>query len=297
MKGIILAGGSGTRLFPATIPVCKQLLPVYDKPMVYYPLSLLIEAGIREVLVISTAKDIGRFEEILGDGTKLGLTIKYMVQKEPKGLAEALILGEDFIDGDTVCLILGDNILHGQGLGAELKKARQSVETNGGAYIFGYFVNDPERYGVVGFDATNQVISIEEKPAVPQSNYAVIGLYFYDNKAAAVAKKITPSERGELEITSVNQAYLTTKKLKVGLLGRGYAWFDAGTHESLLEASEFVMTIEKRTGLKIGCIEEAAYEQKFISEKELLVLAKPLMKSGYGDYLQRVVKLKDIPRV
>lgn len=292
MKGIILAGGSGTRLYPVTLPVCKQLLPIYDKPMIYYPLSVLMLAGIKEVLLISTPKDIGRFEEALGNGSTLGIRIEYATQEKPRGLAEALIIGEKFVGDGPVCLILGDNIFYGHGLPEILISARKSVEKHGGAHVFGYYVTDPERFGVVEFDKNKNVVSIEEKPENPKSSYAALGLYFYDQEAATVARTIEPSARGEVEITAVNQDYLKNKKLKVSLLGRGFAWFDAGTHDSLLETSEFVMTIEKRTGLKVGCIEEIAYNMGYINRKQLLKLAEPLKKSGYGDYLQRIASDK-----
>lgn len=289
MKGIILAGGSGTRLYPVTLPVCKQLLPVYDKPMVYYPLSVLMLSGIREVLIISTPKDISRFEEVFGDGKSLGMKIQYAVQESPRGLADALIIGEEFLDEQPCAMILGDNLFYGHGLTDILIKARHSVEKNGGAHLFGYYVPDPHRFGVVGFNKSGRVTSIEEKPEKPKSNYAALGLYFYDKNASKVARAVKPSDRGEIEITSVNKAYLKQKRLGVSLLGRGFAWFDAGTHDSLLEASEFVSTIEKRTGLKIGCVEEIAHAQEFIDDKQLIELAEPLKKSGYGQYLLRVL--------
>ena len=290
MKGLILAGGSGSRLYPVTLPTCKQLLPVYDKPLVYYPLSVLMLTGVREVLIVTTPKDVGRFEEVFGDGSLLGMKIRYAVQDQPRGLADALIIGEEFLAGEPVAMILGDNILFGHGLPSILQAGRRSVEENGGAYVFGYYVNDPHRYGVVGFNKAGQITSIEEKPLQPKSNYAVIGLYFYDQQAATVAKKIKPSSRGELEITAVNEAYLQQGRLKMGFLGRGFAWCDAGTPDSLLEAAEFVATIEKRTGLKIGCIEEVAHSLKFISDAQLIKLAKPLAKSSYGQYLTQIVK-------
>lgn len=293
MKGIILAGGGGTRLYPATIPVCKQLLPVYDKPMVYYPLSVLMLAKIRKILVISTPEDIKRFENILGDGSDLGLKLSYKVQEKPRGLAEALILGEEFVGSDNVCLILGDNILYGSGLTGYLKKAVQQIKRKGGAYVFGYYVNDPERFGIAEFDKNYKVVSIEEKPKKPRSNHAVIGLYFYDKNAAKIAKSVRSSKRGELEITSVNQKYLKMSKLQISLLGRGFAWFDTGTHDSLIEAGDFVKTIEKRTGLKIGCIEEIAYSQGWIDKKQIFKLAEPLRKSGYGEYLIKVANEKN----
>lgn len=288
MKGIILAGGIGTRLYPLTFPVCKQLLPIYDKPMIYYPVSILMLAGIRDILIISTPKDLPRFEEIFGDGSKLGVRFKYQAQEKPNGLAEALIIAEDFIGKDNICLILGDNIIYGSGLSDLLGNAKRHIQRKGGAYVFGYYVNDPERFGIAEIDKNYKVISIEEKPPHPKSNYAVVGLYFYDNGAIKIAKQVKPSKRGELEITSVNQEYLKRKKLMISVFGRGYAWFDTGTHDSLQEASNFVMTIEKRTGLKIGCIEEVAFNKGYIEKKELLTLAKPLKKSGYGKYLVRV---------
>ena len=290
LKGIILAGGSGTRLYPVTLSVCKQLLPVYDKPMIYYPLSVLMLAGIRDVLIISTPNDLPRFNEIFKDGSQLGLEFSYKEQPNPNGIAEAFILGEKFIGDDNVSLILGDNIFYGHGLTDLLNKAVKDVTTNGGATVFGCYVNDPERYGVVEFDKNGKVISIEEKPKTPKSNYAVTGLYFYDNNVVDIAKKLKPSLRGELEITDVNREYLKKDKLKVGLLGRGYAWLDTGTHESLLEAGEFIATIEKRQGLKIACIEEIAYSLGYIDKKQLLKLAEPFKKNGYGQYLLNLVK-------
>jgi len=289
MKGIILAGGSGTRLYPITLPTSKQLLPVYDKPMVYYPLSILMLTGIREILIISTPKDIGRFEEVFGDGSQLGLKIQYKIQEKPKGLADAFIVGEEFLNGEPVTMILGDNILFGHGLTQMLQEARSSVEGNGGGHNFAYYVNDPERFGVVEFDKNHRVISVEEKPAQPKSNFASLGLYMFDGQASAVAKKVLPSARGEIEITSVMNEYLKRGRFGVTPLGRGFAWFDTGTHDSLLEASEFVATMEKRTGLKIGCIEEVAYTMGFITKRELLALAEPLLKSGYGKYLQNII--------
>lgn len=290
MKGIILAGGSGTRLYPVTLSVCKQLLPVYDKPMIYYPLSVLMLAGIRDVLIISTPNDLPRFNEIFKDGSQLGLEFSYKEQPNPNGIAEAFILGEKFIGDDNVCLILGDNIFYGHGLTDLLKKAVKDVTTNGGASVFGCYVNDPQRYGVINFDRNGTVLSVEEKPKFPKSNYAVTGLYFYDNEVVDIAKKLKPSLRGELEITDVNREYLKKGKLGVELLGRGYAWLDTGTHESLLEAGEFIATIEKRQGLKIACIEEIAYSLGYIDKKQLLRLAKPLRQNGYGQYLLNLVK-------
>lgn len=290
MKGIILAGGIGTRLYPVTLPICKQLLPIYDKPMVYYPLSVLMLAGIREILIISTPNDLPRFREIFSDGSHLGLSFSYKEQPYPKGIAEAFILGEKFISNSNVCLILGDNIFHGHGLTDLLKRTVVNVRENGGATVFGYYVNDPERYGVVEFDKSNKVLSIEEKPKIPKSNYAVTGLYFYDNDVVNIAKDIKPSWRGELEITDVNKRYLKEGKLRVELLGRGYAWLDTGTHESLLEAGEFIATIEKRQGLKIACIEEIAYSLGYINKEQLLQLAKIYKNNGYGQYLVRLSK-------
>ena len=290
MKGIILAGGSGTRLYPVTIPTCKQLLPVYDKPMIYYPLSVLMLAGIREILIISTPEDTPKFENLFGDGSHLGLDISYKVQPSPDGLAQAFILGEDFIGDDSVCLVLGDNIFYGHGLTEMLKNARKKVEEHSGGVVFGYYVNDPERYGVVEFDKNYKAISIEEKPKHPKSNYAVVGLYFYDNDVVDIAKNVKPSDRGELEITSVNEEYLKRGKLSVELMGRGYAWLDTGTHESLLEAGEFVKIIEDRQGLKIGCIEEIAYRKGWITAGDVKKLAEPLRKNKYGEYLFNLVE-------
>lgn len=290
MKGIILAGGSGTRLYPVTLSVCKQLLPVYDKPMIYYPLSVLVLAGIREILIISTPQDLYRFKDIFGDGSHLGLKFSYKEQPRPHGIAEALILGEEFIGDDNACLILGDNVFYGHGLTDLLKKAATSVIENRGATIFGCYVNDPERYGVVEFDKDGRVLSIEEKPKAPKSNYAVTGLYFYDNHVIETARHIKPSWRGELEITDVNKEYLKRKKLRVELLGRGFAWLDTGTHESLLEAGEFIATIEKRQGLKIACIEEIVYSLGYISREQLLRLAEPFKNNGYGKYLLNLIQ-------
>ncbi len=290
MKGIILAGGAGTRLYPITRIICKQLLPIYDKPMIYYPLSILMLAKIKDILIISTSEDIPKFEKLFGDGSKIGINISYKVQPEPKGIAEAFIIGEEFIGNDSVCLILGDNIFYGHGLSDILKGAKKEVENNSGATVFGYYVNDPERYGVVEFDKNGNVLSIEEKPKKPKSNYAVTGLYFYDNSVIEIAKSIKPSWRGELEITDVNKEYLNRKKLRVKLLGRGFAWLDTGTHLSLIEASEFIATVEKRQGLKIACIEEIAYQNNWIDEDQLKKLAEPLLKSGYGEYLLKLLK-------
>ena len=285
MKGIILAGGSGTRLYPLTLAVCKQLLPIYDKPMIYYPLSVLLLAGIREILIISTPHDLPKFKEIFGDGSQLGLKFSYKEQAKPNGLAESFLLGEEFIGKDDVCLVLGDNIFYGHGLTGMLQKAVDDVKSKRGATVFGYYVKDPERYGIVEFDKHDKVLSIEEKPKNPKSNYAVTGLYFYDNSVVKVAKNIKPSPRGELEITDVNNVYLQRDALRVELMGRGYAWLDTGTDESLLDASMFIATMEKRQGLKIACIEEIAYMQKFIDKKQLLALAETMKKNSYGQYL------------
>ena len=287
MRGIILAGGAGTRLYPITRVMCKQLLPVYDKPMVYYPLSTLMLAGIREILIISTPQDIKGLENLFGDGSDLGLRFSYRVQEAPRGIAEALIIGEEFIGGEGVCLILGDNIFFGHDLSYILREASLQKQ---GATIFGYWVKDPERYGVVEFDRSGNAVSIEEKPKKPKTHYAVVGLYFYDNEAPAIARSISPSGRGELEITDVNREYLRRGLLKVKLLGRGYAWLDTGTHDSLVEATQFVKTIEDRQGLKIACIEEIAYRMGYIDESQLLRLAGPLKKSGYGEYLLDIME-------
>ena len=289
MKGIILAGGSGTRLYPITKVISKQLLPVYDKPMIYYPLSVLMLAGIHEVLIISTSQDIVRFEELLGDGSDIGMQFEYMVQKSPRGLADAFIIGEKFIGNDSVCLILGDNIFYGPGLTPRLEEAAKRKD---GATIFGYYVKDPERFGIVEFDENDNAISIEEKPTDPKSNYAVTGLYFYDNDVVEIAKNVQPSERGEIEITSVNQEYLTRKKLRVELLGRGYAWLDTGTHESLAQAGLYIQNIEQRQGYKVACIEEVAYYKGWISSEELIRLAQPLKKTEYGQYMIEMASSK-----
>jgi len=285
MKGIILAGGSGTRLYPITRGVSKQLVPVYDKPMIYYPLSVLMLAGIRDVLVITTPEDQASFQRLLGDGSELGMSFKYVVQPSPDGLAQAFILGEDFIGDDDVCLVLGDNIYHGHGLTTLLSAAVVNAQYKNKATVFGYRVADPERYGVAEFDEVGNAISLEEKPTNPKSNYAVTGLYFYPNDVIQKAKTISPSARGELEITTVNQVYLKEQRLKVELMGRGYAWLDTGTHESLLEAAQFIETIEKRQGLKVACVEEIAFEQGYISKEQLIALAQPLAKNQYGQYL------------
>ncbi len=285
MKGIILAGGSGTRLYPITRGVSKQLVPLYDKPMIYYPLSVLMIAGITDILIITTAEDQDHFKRLLGDGSELGMSFSYVIQPAPDGLAQAFILGEEFIGDDDVCLVLGDNVYHGDRLSELLNEAIINIKEFNKATVFGYRVADPERYGVAEFDSLGNVISIEEKPAQPKSNYAVTGLYFYPNDVIEKAKKITPSSRGELEITSLNQNYLSEDRLKVELMGRGYAWLDTGTHESLLEAAQFIETIEKRQGLKVACLEEIAFEQGYISKQELITLAKPLAKNQYGQYL------------
>ena len=288
MKGIILAGGSGTRLYPLTKVISKQLLPVYDKPMIYYPLSVLLLAGIKDILIISTPQDLPNFKKLFGDGKQLGIQISYAEQPSPDGLAQAFIIGKKFIGKDNVCLILGDNIFYGAGLKNRLLQAKKTVKKNNKAVIFGYEVKDPTRYGVAEINSDNTVISIEEKPESPKSNFAVVGLYFYTNKAVEFAKKIKPSKRGELEITSLNQKYLEQKALKLQLLGRGFAWLDSGTHESLNEASEFIKVIEKRTGLKVACIEEIAFNEGFISKEQLAILATNYGNSSYGKYLKEL---------
>ena len=290
MKGIVLAGGSGTRLYPITTGVTKQLLPIYDKPMIYYPLSVLMLSGIREILLISTPNDLPNFKKLFGDGSDLGLSISYKEQPSPDGLAQAFILGEEFIGDDDVCLVLGDNIFYGHGLTDMLQQARLNVEQERKSTVFGYYVSDPERYGVAEFDKNGNVISIEEKPREPKSNYAVIGLYFYTNEVIEIAKSIQPSARGELEITTVNEIYLKRGGLKVELMGRGFAWLDTGTHESLLAASAFIQTIEQRQGLKIACLEEIALDMGYIDADQLRKLVEPLSKSGYGSYLLKLLE-------
>lgn len=292
MKGIVLAGGSGTRLYPITKGTSKQLLSVYDKPMVYYPISVLMLAGIREILIISTPDDLPNFKKLLGDGHEIGVSFSYAEQPSPDGLAQAFIIGKEFIGSDSVCLVLGDNIFYGHGFSELLKKSLKNVEEEGKATIFGYYVNDPDRYGVAEFDKDGMVISIEEKPKEPKSNFAVVGLYFYPNSVVQVAKTIKPSPRGELEITTVNQVYLENNNLMVEILGRGFAWLDTGTHESMLEASNFIHTIEKRQGLKVACLEEIAFELGYINDDQLLALAEPLKKNEYGQYLIKKVQSK-----
>lgn len=289
MKGIILAGGDGTRLYPLTKGISKQLLPVYDKPMIYYPLSVLMLAGIQDILIISTPKDLPNFKNLFGDGSQIGLKLSYKEQPSPDGLAQAFIIGEDFIENDDVCLVLGDNIFFGFGFSEILQNARKNV-SEGKSTIFSYYVNDPERYGVAEFDNTGNVISLHEKPKNPASNYAVVGLYFYTNDVVQIAKKVTPSQRGELEITSINQSYLQQQCLKVEILGRGFTWLDTGTHDSLMEAGQFIETIEKRQGLKVACLEEIAYKMKYIDANKLKMLAEPLRKNAYGQYLINLIK-------
>lgn len=289
MKGIVLAGGSGTRLYPLTKVISKQLLPIYDKPMIYYPLSVLMLAGIREILIISTPTDIHLFESLFGDGQQLGLRLQYKVQPSPDGLSQAFLLGEEFIGKDSCCLVLGDNIFYGYGFSNVLAEASKLTS---GAIVFGYYVNDPERYGVVDFDSSGAILSIEEKPKIPKSNYAVTGLYFYDNTVIAKAKSLKPSSRGELEITDLNKRYLEERTLSVKLLGRGMAWLDTGTHQSILQASNFVESIEERQGLKVACLEEIAYRKGYITKETLLALAKPLSKNQYGRYLLRILETK-----
>lgn len=292
MKGIILAGGSGTRLYPATRGICKQLIPIFDKPMIYYPISVLMLAGVREILVISTPFDLPAFERLLGDGSQWGLKFTYLEQANPKGgIAQALTLGKTFVGDDTVALILGDNIFFGQSFSQQLTRATADVEREGGATVFGYYVRDPERYGVVEFGPDGKVVSLEEKPSTPKSNYAVTGLYFYDNQALTIATSITPSERGELEITDVNNVYLNEGSLRVEALGRGMAWLDTGTHESLLQACNFVETIESRQGLKVACLEEIAYRKGWIGADDVVALAEPMAKTGYGQYLLELVRV------
>jgi glucose-1-phosphate thymidylyltransferase len=291
MKGIILAGGSGTRLYPLTKAISKQILPIYDKPMIYYPLSVLLLANIRDILIISTPTDIGLFESLLGDGSQMGISIKYKIQPSPDGLAQAFLLGEEFLGGDSCCLVLGDNIFYGYGFSKLLTEASAIKK---GATVFGYYVNDPERYGVAEFDDDGNVLSLEEKPKTPKSNYAVTGLYFYDNTVVAKAKTIKPSPRGELEITDLNKIYLQEKTLTVKLLGRGMAWLDTGTHQSMLQASNFVESIEDRQGLKVACIEEIAYRKGYITKEQLTELAKPLLKNQYGQYLMKIMNDKFI---
>lgn len=287
MKGIILAGGSGTRLYPSTISVTKQLLPVFDKPMIYYPLSTLMLAGIRDILIITTPHDLLLFEKLLGDGANLGLNLQYKIQNEPNGLAEAFIIGEDFINGDNSCLILGDNIFYGYGFSTTLERV---ASNKSGATVFGYYVKDPERYGVAEFDSSGKVLSLEEKPTAPKSNYAVTGLYFYDNQVVDMAKNLKPSPRGELEITDINKLYLEMGQLRLENLGRGFAWLDTGTHESLRDATDFIATVENRQGLKVACLEEIAFRKKYITAEQLEKLAYPMRKNQYGEYLLSLLK-------
>ncbi len=290
MKGIVLAGGSGTRLYPITKGISKQLIPIFDKPMIYYPISALMLAGIRDILIISTPYDLPGFRRLLGDGSELGVRFEYAEQPSPDGLAQAFIIGEEFIGDDCACLVLGDNIFYGSGFSGLLKQCVENAEKNGLATVFGYYVNDPERYGVAEFDNDGNCLSIEEKPEHPKSNYAVVGLYFYPNSVVDIAKYIKPSARGELEITTVNQEYLAQKKLKVQTLQRGFAWLDTGTHDSLAEASTFIEVIEKRQGLKVACLEEIAYKRGWISREQLKELAKPMLKNGYGQYLEQLAE-------
>lgn len=290
MKGIVLAGGAGTRLYPITKGVSKQMLPIYDKPMIYYPISVLMLAGIREILIISTPDDLPHFKRLLGDGSDFGVYFSYAEQPKPEGLAQAFIIGDKFIGNEDVCLVLGDNIFHGHGLVELLNKARKNVEVNKIATVFGYYVSDPERYGVAEFDSNGKVLSIEEKPTNPKSNYAVVGLYFYTNDVVQIAKNIKPSARGELEITTVNQEYLKQNRLGVELMGRGFAWLDTGTHESLIEASNFVETIEHRQGLKIACLEEIGFNNGWISKEKIREVAQPMIKNQYGQYLLNIIK-------
>lgn len=290
MKAVILAGGSGTRLYPVTIATNKHFLPIYNKPMIYYPLSLVMLLGIKDVLFIVNPQDLKDFQNLFKDGSHLGMNIQYKIQEKPNGLAEGLVLAEDFIDNDNICYMLGDNVFFGHNLPQIMEEAKGGIEKEGGAYVFGYYVKDPERFGIVEFDEKGNAKSIEEKPKNPKSNYAVVGMYFFDNEAVKIAKNVKPSNRGELEITSVNEEYLNRGKLKVKLLGRGFAWFDAGTHDSFLEAGEFVATIEKKTGLMIGCIEEIAYKNGWIDKEQLLKLAQPLKKTEYGKYLIELAK-------
>ncbi|MEG1576977.1 MAG: glucose-1-phosphate thymidylyltransferase RfbA [Clostridium sp.] len=292
MKGIILAGGSGTRLYPITRSVSKQMLPIYDKPMIYYPLSTLMLAGIQEILIISTPRDLPMFQELLGDGTDYGLSLSYAVQEQPNGLAEAFLIGEEFIGADQVALVLGDNIFYARGFSEMLHNAREQISTEGGAVIFGYQVSNPQDFGVVEFDRAWNVLSLEEKPEQPKSSYAVPGLYFYDNSVVEIARNVKPSARGELEITAVNNEYLRRSKLKVQLFGRGMAWLDTGTHENLLEAADFVSIVQKRTGMYVSCIEEIAYRKGFIEKEQLLSLAEPMLKTDYGKYILRIVEEK-----